>query len=136
MKTIKPLTTALALLICSASYAASDNIDMSHHVDANVNNGLYQSISLTLTINNSGLDDLHSVKIYPSGDEFAASERENIINVGYLPAMGQSVIHITANTAMAEAYFRSAMPVFFMLNAKTPGGTDIELPLHSLGEGL
>jgi len=134
-KITKPLMIALCLATFSAANA-HDHIDMSHHVVASIDNGMYQSISLTLTIRNNGIDDLHNVKISPSGNEFAMSERDSVFNIGYLPSMGQSVIQITADTPMAESYFHSMMPVFFLLSAKMPGGEIVELPLYSQGGGL
>jgi hypothetical protein len=133
-KKIKQLMLAGVLTALATTGAqGSENISLSHQVVGSENNGLFQSISLALTVSNQGLDDLHSVKLSPRGSEFSAQTKSNAMNIGYLPSMGESIIHLTANTPIAEEYFRSSMPVFFVLRGKTNMGNDIELPLYSQG---
>ncbi|MDH5299894.1 MAG: hypothetical protein OEW58_00830 [Gammaproteobacteria bacterium] len=132
MKPIKTLTATFALLAFSSA-GAVEQVSVSHRVVATGNHGVYSSITLALTVSNVGSSDLHNVKIYPGGDEFALDERNQAVNVGYLPAMGQTVLYLTADTPLAKEYFSSQLPVLFLLNGKLPGDKNIELPLHSQG---
>ena len=126
------LTAALSFSVIGGAHG-SESIGVSHQVVGSANNGLFQSISLALTVSNQSLQDLHSVKLSPYGTEFSAQTKEETMNIGYLPSMGESVIYLTANTPMAEEYFQSPMPVFFILRGKNSNGENVELPLYSQG---
>lgn len=123
----------LAVLTVSNIVLADEQLQLSHELISSQQNGTYQTVSLSLRINNPGSQDLHRVKLSPSGSEFASVDQDKPINIGYLPAMGQAVVEWRVNTPLAVEYFHSGMPLFFIIKAKQNNGEDIEFPVYSHG---
>ena len=135
-KLCKQLIAIFTMVLISNTMAFADGqLQLHHQVVDSQQNGAYQTVSFRLTIDNLSSQDLHRVRLLPSGSEFSSLTQDNLINIGNLPAMGQAVIEWTANTPVAVEYFQSGMPVFF-IKAKQEHGELIELPVYSHGEIL
>ena len=120
-------------MFSSFSANAAGKLEVKHWVISSENSGSYQSIHIKLEINNLGDKDLHNVKLSPSDSIFSVSQQDSQINVGNLPAMGQSIVDWSFDTPAAEGYFSSGMPLFFILKAKQDNGDKIEFPVYSNG---
>ena len=118
----------------SSTLMASDHINVRHQLTDLQIDGDFQSISLTLLIENAGDQDLHRVKLAPSGNVFSINNLDKQLNIGFLPAMGQAVFNWTADTSHAIHYFRSGMPIFFHVKAKLNNGKEIVIPVYSRGD--
>ena len=119
--------------LTSFSVNAESQIELKHAVTNSYSNGTYQSVSITLHLNNLSNQDYHRVKLSPSGSIFSGSEQDNLVSVGYLPAMGQNTVEWTFNTPIAIEYFNSGMPIYFLIKAKYHGNEEIEIPVYSHG---
>lgn len=127
------LSAVFLLLLANPAFADS-GIKLYHKIIDIQQSGDYQTLSLQLTIDNLSTMDLHRVKLSPTGGEFSAEALKNLVNIGNLPSMGQSVIQWTVKTPLAAEYFSSGMPVFFVMKAKKQNGEDIEVPVYSHGD--
>lgn len=125
----------LTTLLCFSSQAFADGqLKLSHAVTHAEQIGDYQTISLTLTVDNLTSTDLHRVKLSPTSTEISSNEQDRLVNIGYLPSMGQAIIEWTVKTPVSIEYFQSGMPVFFIIKAKQESGDEIEIPIYSSGK--
>jgi len=128
------LMSFFAVMICNnAVIAADDQLKISHKVIASETNGSYSTVSFILTIDNFSAEDLNRVKLSPSSNEFSSFNQNKLINIGYLPAMGQAIVEWKVNTPVDVSYFQSSMPIFYVIKAKHNNGENIEIPVYSSG---
>ncbi|MDH5259120.1 MAG: hypothetical protein OEX07_13985 [Gammaproteobacteria bacterium] len=128
-KSLVSLLFGMSALVSVTTTIADSNVQIHHAVTASQ----ADSVSLSITIDNAGNEDLIGATLFASGNEFTAGENIQSILIGDLLANGQVIVEWTANAIMSASYFQSGLPVFFHLTATNNIGENIDISVHSLG---